>query len=249
MKLKRLKDQTIVITGATSGIGLATARMAARAGASVVLSGRSAEALESVCEEIEAAGGKAAAVVADVSNPEDVRRLAEEAVRRFGGFDTWVNNAGVSIYGNVFDIPIEDQRKLFETNYWGVVTGSSAALQHLKGKGTGGAIINVGSVVSDRAFPLQGVYSASKADAGRGDADPAGGDRHSFRAARQELHGRAAASAIAAVCARIGGQGDSACGPKAHAQPDGGGGQPAILIAGALFTAAHRQINAGEDVQ
>jgi len=123
MKLKKLKDQTIVITGATSGIGLATARMAARAGASVVLSGRSAEALESVCEEIEAAGGKAAAVVADVSNPEDVRRLAEEAVRRFGGFDTWVNNAGVSIYGNVFDIPIEDQRKLFETNYWGVVTG------------------------------------------------------------------------------------------------------------------------------
>ena len=163
MKLKRLKDQTIVITGATSGIGLATARMAAKQGARVVLAGRSKDALEQVKKEIERAGGKACMVVADVSKQEDVRRIADEAVRAFGGFDTWVNNAGVSIYGNTFDVPLEDQRKLFDTNYWGVVSGSVVASEHLRRKGTGGAIINVGSVVSDRAFPLQGVYSASKA--------------------------------------------------------------------------------------
>lgn len=163
MKLKQLKDQTIVITGATSGIGLATARMAAKQGARVVLAGRSGDALEQVREEIEKAGGKACAVVADVARQEDVRRIADEAVRQFGGFDTWVNNAGVSIYGNTFDIPIEDQRKLFDTNYWGVVAGSVVASEHLRRKGTCGAIINVGSVVSDRALPLQGVYSASKA--------------------------------------------------------------------------------------
>ena len=64
-------------------------------------------------------------IVTDVGNPEDARRIAETAQDTFGGFDTWVNNAGVSIYGKLMDEPLEDMRKLFETNFWGVVYGSA----------------------------------------------------------------------------------------------------------------------------
>jgi short-subunit dehydrogenase len=158
--LKKLNEQTIVITGASSGIGLVTARAAARRGARLVLAARSEEALRQLCDEITAAGGQATYVVADVGKEEDVRRIAETALRRFGGFDTWVNNAGVSIYGKIMDVPLEDMRQLFETNFWGVVYGSRAAARHLRGRG--GALINIGSTVSDRAIPVQGIYSASK---------------------------------------------------------------------------------------
>ncbi len=159
-KLKKLEDQVIVITGASSGIGLVTARMAARRGARVVLNARNEEALRLVVDEINSSGGEATYSVGDVGSFEDVQKIADEAVRRFGGFDTWINNAGVSIYGPVLDQSLEDQRRLFETNYWGVVHGSMIASEHLRQRG--GALINVGSVLSDRAIPVQGTYSASK---------------------------------------------------------------------------------------
>ncbi len=158
--LKRLEDQTVVITGASSGIGLTAARMAARRGARLVLAARSESALQQLTDEINGAGGQAAYVVADVSRRDDVRAIARKAQEAFGGFDTWVNNAGVSIYGRLQEVPVEDMRKLFETNVWGVLYGSLEAAAHLKAKG--GAIINVGSVLSDRAIVLQGTYSASK---------------------------------------------------------------------------------------
>jgi short-subunit dehydrogenase len=100
------------------------------------------------------------AVVADVGVEEDVRRIAKSAIECFGGFDSWVNNAGVSIYGRLQQVPLVDQRRLFDTNFWGVVHGSRVALEHLRH--SGGALINVGSVLSDRAVPLQGTYCASK---------------------------------------------------------------------------------------
>jgi short-subunit dehydrogenase len=159
-KLKKLDEQVIVITGASSGIGLVTARMAARRGAKVVLAARSEGALRQLRDEIRDAGGEAVYVVADVGDEQDVRRVAKAAFENFGGFDTWVNNAGVSIYGRVLDVSMEDHRRLFETNYWGLVHGSRVAAEHLKGRG--GAIINVGSSLSDRAIPLQGTYCASK---------------------------------------------------------------------------------------
>jgi len=155
-----LDEQTIVITGASSGIGLVTARMAARRGARLVLAARSEEALKQLTDEIKAAGGEAISVVADVGREEDVHRIADAALHRFGGFDTWVNNAGVSIYGKLLEIEVADLRHLFETNFWGVVYGSLAAARHLRGRG--GAIINIGSTLSDRAIPIQGMYSASK---------------------------------------------------------------------------------------
>ncbi|RTQ51466.1 SDR family NAD(P)-dependent oxidoreductase [Hymenobacter gummosus] len=160
LKLKKLQDQVIVITGASSGIGLVTARMAAKKGAKVVLAARSEDALRQLTQEIKAAGGQAAYIVADMSQPDAARSIAQKAQSEFGGFDTWVNNAGVSIYGKVEDTPVEDMRQLFEVNFWGLVNGSLEAVKHLKTRG--GALINVGSILSDITAILQTIYSASK---------------------------------------------------------------------------------------
>src|SRR5687767_13985961 len=160
LKLKKLDEQVVVITGASSGIGLVTAREAARRGAKLVLAARAEDALRLLAEEINAQGGEAIYVAADVGRESDVRRIAEAALARFGRVDTWVNNAGVSIYGKILDTPVEDMRRLYETNFWGVVYGSLVAAEVLRQRG--GALINVGSTVSDRAIPLQGVYSSSK---------------------------------------------------------------------------------------
>lgn len=158
--LKRLQNQVMVITGASSGIGLVTARMAAERGARLVLAARSEEALRQLMTEITGMGGSAVYVAADVGNKHDVREIARVATETYGGFDTWVNNAGISTYGKLEDVPIDDMRQLFETNFWGVVHGSLEAAAHLKHRG--GAIINIGSVLSERAILLQGIYSASK---------------------------------------------------------------------------------------
>jgi len=160
VKLKPLSEQTIVITGATSGIGLCTARMAAEQGANVVAVARNEEALCELVTEIDAAGGSATYAIADVADEEALMRAAETAKQQFGSIDTWVNNAGTSIYGRIMDVPTEDLRRLFETNVWGVVYGSRIAVDYLRERG--GALINLGSETSDAAVPLQGMYSASK---------------------------------------------------------------------------------------
>lgn len=158
--LKPLDQQVIVITGASSGIGLATAELAARRRAKVVVAGRSGTVLEAVVQAIRDGGGTAVSAIADVGDPVAVERIAETAVQHFGGIDTWVNNAGVSIYGWLEEVSDQDSRRLFDTNFWGVVNGSLTALPHLKRNG--GALINVGSEVSEAIVPLQGMYSASK---------------------------------------------------------------------------------------
>ena len=160
VQLKHLNEQVIVLTGATSGIGLVTTRMAAERGAKLVLAARNEEALRKLTNEINSAGGDSIYVVADVGSEGDVKKIASEALSKFGNFDTWVNNAGVSIYGMLEEVAIDDFRRLFETNFWGVVYGSLVAVRNLKIHG--GALINIGSTVSDRAIPLQGMYSASK---------------------------------------------------------------------------------------
>ena len=159
-KLKRIQDQVVVVTGASSGIGLATAELLAEKGATVVLAARSDETLDDVVSRIAARGGTAAAVPCDVTDRGQVDRLAAETVRRFGRIDTWVNNAGVGLWGRLDETPEADARKLFDVNFWGLVNGCLAALPHLKRQG--GALVNVGSEVSDAASPLQGMYVASK---------------------------------------------------------------------------------------
>lgn len=160
IKLKPIAAQTIVLTGATSGIGLVTARMAARLGARLVLAARNEEALRKLATETKKTGGSAIYVPADVASESDLKAVEAAALAEFGSFDTWINNAGVSIYGKVAEVSVEDSRRLFDTNFWGVVNGSVIAARHLRL--FGGAIINVGSTLSDRAIPLQGMYCASK---------------------------------------------------------------------------------------
>lgn len=160
VRLKPLNQQVVVVTGATSGIGLATARLLCHRGARLVLAARNGEALDRLAREIRSRGGEAETVVADVAMQDEVEAIANKAITAFGGFDTWVNNAAVAIYGSLDEVPIQDQRRLFDVNYWGVVHGSLAASRHLENRG--GAIVNVGSVLSDRAINAQGPYSASK---------------------------------------------------------------------------------------
>lgn len=159
-RLKPLDQQVIVITGASSGIGLATALMAAERGAKVVLVARSRQTLDEIRQGLAQSGHEAATLAADVADRSALEDAARLAVDRFGRIDTWINNAGVSIYGRIDEVSDEDNRRLFETNFWGTVNGSLVALPYLKRQG--GALINVGSEVSDAVIPLQGMYSASK---------------------------------------------------------------------------------------
>jgi short-subunit dehydrogenase len=154
---KPVCEQTIVITGATSGIGLTTARMAAKRGAKLMLIARNKRALQRLAREF---GKNARYCAVDVANETELKKCAAEAIEAFGAFDTWINNAGVSIYGNLEDVPQQDSRRLFDTNFWGTVNGSLIAAQHLQQ--AGGTIVNIGSTLSDCAIPIQGMYSASK---------------------------------------------------------------------------------------
>jgi short-subunit dehydrogenase len=160
IKLKPLDEQVMVITGASSGIGLATAEAAAEAGVKLVLAARSGETLAGIVQRLTAMGAEVVHVTADVAEPDAVQQIAQAAVARFGRIDTWVNNAGVSIYGRLDEVSQDDARRLFDVDFWGVVNGSLAALPYLRERG--GAIINIGSEVSDAVVPLQGYYSAAK---------------------------------------------------------------------------------------
>lgn len=160
-KLKPLAEQVIVITGASSGNGLATAREAVQRGARVVLAARNEPALIEIQTELNDAGGKVEVVAADVAIEADIERIAQRAIEAFGRFDSWINNAAVGMYGTVQQVTVEDHRRAFEVNYFGTLYGSLAAARHLKTRG-GGAIINVGSILGDRSIILQGPYSATK---------------------------------------------------------------------------------------
>ncbi len=157
---KPIDRQVIVITGASSGIGLVTARAAARRGAQVMLVARNGPALEAIVQQIGAAGGRAACAVADVGDPAAVEAAAAQAIAIFGRIDSWVNCAGVAIYGKLADIPENEHQRLFQTNYFGVVHGTLTALKHLRNNG--GAIITVGSIAGDLPSPIMGAYAASK---------------------------------------------------------------------------------------
>jgi short-subunit dehydrogenase len=163
LRLKPLRDQVIVITGATSGVGLSTARAAAARGASLVLVARNEAALKAVCADLSGKGAQVAFVAADVGREADVRAIAAVAVGRFGGFDTWINNAAVGMVGAVAETRLEDHQRLFETNYWGVVHGSLTAIEQFMAQDGGGALINVGAAAAgDVGLPLQAAFSASK---------------------------------------------------------------------------------------
>jgi NAD(P)-dependent dehydrogenase (short-subunit alcohol dehydrogenase family) len=158
---RRLSDQVVVITGASSGIGRETAVMLGERGASVVLAARNETALREVAKEVERLGGSAAVVVTDVAEWPQVERLAQTAVDRFGRIDTWVNNAAVSIYATVEASTIEEIERVLQVNLRGQIYGMKAALPHLSRQGQG-TIINVASALAERGVPLQAAYCAAK---------------------------------------------------------------------------------------
>ncbi len=159
-KLKPLGEQVVVITGASSGIGLLTAKGAARAGAKVLLIARNRGALEAIQQKIALDGGVAEIAIADVGDATAVEAAARRAIECFGRIDTWVNNAGVAIYAKLVDTPDDEHARLFDTNYFGVVHGCRTAVRHMQCDG--GALISIGSIASDMPSPILGAYAASK---------------------------------------------------------------------------------------
>lgn len=160
MRLKPLADQVIAITGASSGVGLVTARRAAERGAKVMLIARNGEVLADIVREIRAQGGTADYAIADVGDREQLRDAADKAIACFRRIDSWVNNAGVAIYAPLLETPLDEHERLIRTNYFGVVNGAQVAMEHLRAEG--GALITVASIAGDMPSPVMGAYTASK---------------------------------------------------------------------------------------
>ena len=154
-----LKGKVAVVTGASSGIGEATARALAGRGAAVVLAARTEGKLRFLEREIVAGGGRALAVRTDVADEASVQTMVERTVREFGSLDILVNNAGLGLSGRVEELRPDDLRYLFEVNLIGPLRCVRAALPHMP---RGGRIINVSSVVGKRAIPKVGGYCATK---------------------------------------------------------------------------------------
>ena len=156
---KTLKDRVAIVTGASSGIGEATARALAGQGAAVVLAARDEEKIRALEVEILASGGHALGIKTDVSDRDSVDALVARTIAEFGMLDVLVNNAGVGLSGRVAELRAEDLGYVFEVNVVGALNCVQAALPHL---GPGSRIINVSSVVGKRAIPKVGGYCASK---------------------------------------------------------------------------------------
>src|SRR5215217_7445691 len=161
--MESLRDATVVITGASSGIGLASARAFASRAANVVLAARRRELLEQAAQECEELGARALAVTTDVTDPDQVRDLKDAAINAFGRIDVWVNNAGTSMWGRFEEIPLESQSRLVELNLLGAINGSHAVLPHFFERGGRGVIVNVSSLFGRVPMPFATAYTASKA--------------------------------------------------------------------------------------
>ena len=160
--LEDVAGATIVVTGASSGLGRGTASRLAADGANVVLAARRTDLLEDLAAEIGTAGGQALAVTADVSDSADVARLAEAAAERFGRIDVWINNVGVGALGLFWDVPVEDHARVVDVNLKGVIHGAHEALRRFRAQGYG-TLINIGSVDSEVPLAYQTSYAATKA--------------------------------------------------------------------------------------
>ncbi|MCM2278883.1 MAG: SDR family oxidoreductase [Oligoflexia bacterium] len=161
MKNSRYQGFTVVVTGASSGLGRATALEFARQGANLGLIARGKEGLDSLAFELRALGREAEVCVADVADAQAVTEAARRVAERFGGIDIWVNNAAVSIYGELDQVPLPELRRVMDVNFFGQLHGVRAALPYLENSRRG-RIIGILSVLAEAAVPLQGVYTAAK---------------------------------------------------------------------------------------
>jgi NAD(P)-dependent dehydrogenase (short-subunit alcohol dehydrogenase family) len=161
VRKKPISEQVIVVTGASSGLGRAIARLAGERGAKVVVTARNAEALDNCVAEIEAAGSEALAVPGDTAVQDDVARVVEQAIDRFGRIDTYVANAIVTVYAETYRYEPDELRRVMDVNFYGQVYGYWAALPHLRE--SHGTFLSINSALAYRGIPLQGAYCASKA--------------------------------------------------------------------------------------
>ena len=164
MAKKRLAEQVVVVTGASTGLGRAIAHGAGRRGAKIVVTARNADALDNAVREIEAFGSEALAVVSDQAIEDDVAQVVEQAYDCFGRIDSYISNAIVTVMSEVEELEPDELRRVMDVNFFGMVFGFWAALPHLKD--SRGTFVHVNSALAYRGIPLQAAYCASKA-AGR----------------------------------------------------------------------------------
>ncbi|MDQ0734446.1 SDR family oxidoreductase [Arthrobacter agilis] len=158
----RIRNSVVVITGAASGIGRATALRFARRGTCLVLASRRAEALETLAAECTALGSRAIAVPTDMSDHDAVQELASRAVEEFGRIDVWVNDAAVAFFSPFLEVPLRDFQRVIDVNVMGYVYGARAALERMQEQGSG-VLVNVASIVGEVPQPYSSAYSVSKA--------------------------------------------------------------------------------------
>jgi len=156
-----IQNKVVIITGASEGIGEATAKLFATQGAKVVLAARSADKLNAVKNAITAAGGTAIAIPTDMRNEESVKALIEQTQQHFGQIDILINNAGQSVYAPVEHISVEQYQQIIELNLFGVLYAMQAVIPIMRTQG-GGVIINISSNVSKMAIPNIGAYASTK---------------------------------------------------------------------------------------
>jgi NAD(P)-dependent dehydrogenase (short-subunit alcohol dehydrogenase family) len=161
MQLKPINQQVVAIVGASSGIGRETALLFARRGAKVTVAARSESGLNSLVNDIQSFGGEAIAVVADVSDFEQVKAIADKTVAQYGRLDTWVHAAATGILARFEQITPQEFQRVIDVTLMGQVHGAMAALPYLKQEGRG-ALIHISSVEGRRGLPLQSPYSAAK---------------------------------------------------------------------------------------
>ncbi|MDB5746417.1 MAG: family NAD(P)-dependent oxidoreductase [Massilia sp.] len=154
--------KTYVVTGASSGFGRGVALKLGAMRANVVLAARRTAVLDEVAAQVAAAGGTPLVVTTDVARPDDVRRLAEATVARFGRIDVWINNAGVGAIGRFDTVPMEDHARIVDVNLKGVIYGSHVALRQFRKQGQG-TLVNIGSVESAVPLAYHASYASTKA--------------------------------------------------------------------------------------
>src|SRR5690606_31647854 len=158
---KNGRSEIVVITGASAGVGRATARAFGQRGASVALIGRGEDGLQAAKREIEDLGGRALVFPLDVVQREQLEAAAEQVETEFGPIDIWVNNAMVSVFSPFMEMSPEEFKRVIDVTFLGYVWGTRTALKHMMPRNAG-VIIQVGSALAYRGIPLQSAYCAAK---------------------------------------------------------------------------------------